>query len=269
MSPLRTWCARHWTTTSPAVGSRARRGLVSDAPESPPPAPVEDIASVAYAPVAQVTPHVITDGKLHVLLKRLADGCLRPREQANLEKVAQIVKYEQEGKTQKQIAALLGMTKPMFDQYLRSQSFRIYRRYCMEARRNQGNAELDANAQQRRQTMRRRFDLHDGDALDYFAYAFRRHTKIDVAKKIRVGDFIEPDRAERATKLVAGAQGWLEPIPAHAKPKDLTPGVVQAQMKAVRAADSREMVVRVTVGDATVEVGTREAARDAQAEEVG
>lgn len=198
-------------------------------------------------------------GLTRALARRLVDGALRPQERDDLARVTQIATLEEEGQNYVQIAPQLGWSVEKLRQWVQSDKYRLLRRYVAE----RALITDDVQAQDRRKKDRQRFDSNTGRALDYFDQAFRRHetTKLDQKTRavlVRAGDFRDLDRAERATKLIAAAQGWLEPIPTSTKPKDLSPGVIQAQMQAIRAADNKEMVVRVTTASGeTIEVGVR------------
>lgn len=204
------------------------------------------------------------------LVRRLVDNCLRPQEQTDLDKSTLILRLEAQGKTSKQIAAELAISYRLLKMYCRTQKHRVYARYLSGSMRVADAHEHETDAQLRRGKMRRLYDANDQNALDYVAFAYRRHGRPDPKRGVKAGDFIDPDRAERMTKQVIASQGWAEPIPTHAKPKDLAPGVIQAQMRAMRAADNKEMVVRVTTSAGeTVEIGVREQQRLEQAENIG
>lgn len=195
------------------------------------------------------------------LARRLMDQTLRPPERADLERVEEIARLEAEGLTYKPIAEVLGWTAEKLYGWVQTEKYRLLRKYVADRELLQG----DQHAVDRRRAERRRWDSNGGKALDYFDQAFRRHTKDDVPEKgtklrFKKGDFVDLDRAERAAKLFAESAGWTEPLTASAKPRDLKVGVIQGAMRAIAAADRKETVVRVTVGDTTVEVGSRETA---------
>jgi hypothetical protein len=189
------------------------------------------------------------------IAQRLADGCPTAKEREELELTAQITACEDAGLTRAKQATRLGMTKIKLEQFVQSEKYRVYRKFLAE---QQATSEDDLSAL-RRQESRRRFDKHDQNALRYFDQAFKTADMDELDAKGRVirkkGDFLDLDRAERASLLVAKAQGWTEPLPTVTKPKELKGGVIQQAMQAIAAADRRETVVRITQ---TIEVGSRE-----------
>jgi len=197
------------------------------------------------------------------LARRLMDGTLRPHEREDLRKVEQIAQLEEEGQKYPMIAHELGKDVEWIRRWVQTEKYRVLRAHIAQ----RSLIVDDVQAFQRRQHERKRFDANGVKALDYFDQAFKRYGN-DVREERngkmklvhRRGDFVDLDRAERAANLFAKAAGWTEPIPNTAKPRTLPPGVIQGQMQAMLAADRRETVVRVTVGDATVEIGSRETA---------
>jgi hypothetical protein len=184
------------------------------------------------------------------------DGSLLPQEREELERTERIMAGEEEGLVQARIAERLGMPAVQLHKFLATQKYRIYRKYLSE-QLAVADDELSAD---RKRVERKRWDGHAKSALDYYDQAFRRAgAAMEIkGRKIQKGDFVDLDRAERAAELVAKAQGWTEPVAAHAKPRDLKVGVIQQRMEGIAAADRRETVVRVTVDGTTVEVGSRE-----------
>ena len=75
----------------------------------------------------------------------------------------------------------------------------------------------------------RRWDELSPDALDYFEAAFEQNVN---------GDYLDPDRAERAARLVAQSQGWTEPEPPVVRPVAIEVSVIEAQMRAIAASDA-------------------------------
>lgn len=189
------------------------------------------------------------------LARRLMDQTLRPPEQEYLERVEAIAALETEGLKYAAIAETLGLPHDKLIGLMRTDKYRLCRKYVADRARLAG----DHHAQDRRRSERRRWDSNGGKALDYYDQAFRRHTMTDKKKGIAKGDFVDMDRAERAAQLFARSAGWTEPVPSHHKPKELKIGVIQQAMQAIRAADNRETVVRVTE-TTTIEVGSRETA---------
>lgn len=191
------------------------------------------------------------------LARRLLDQTLRPPEREYLAHVETIAALEDEGLKYPAIAETLGWPNEKLQCFARTDKFRLFRKYVQDRALLQG----DTHAQDRRRAERRRWDSNAPKALDYFDTAFRRHTKDDDHKfpKFKKGDWVDPDRAERAAQLVARSAGWTEPVVATAKPKDLKVGVIQQAMHAIAAADRRETVVRITTTE-TIEVGQRETA---------
>ena len=194
------------------------------------------------------------------LARRLMDQTLRPGEREDLRKVQIIADLEEQGHKYPYIARELGWDVDKLRGWVQTDKYRVLRKYCAE------RVLLidDTQALQRRQGERKRFDANAVKALDYLDRAFARWTKDIKGIKHGVeqivhrrGDFCDLDRAERATQLIAKAQGWTEPLPSSTKPRQLAPGVIQAQMQGMAAADRRETVVRITVGETTVEVGNR------------
>jgi hypothetical protein len=186
------------------------------------------------------------------LARRLMDQTLRPPEREYFARVEAIAALEDQGLKGAAIAETLGLPYLKLIGLMRTDKYRLCRKYLADRGRLAG----DQHAHERRQSERRRWDANGGRALDYYDQAFRRHTKGDPKKGIAKGDFCDPDRAERAAQLFARSAGWTEPVPTHAKPKELTLGVIQQAMQAIRAADSRQTVVRVTE-TTTIEVGSR------------
>ena len=197
------------------------------------------------------------------LVRRLLDGTLRPSEREDLRKAEQIAALEEEGHQYPMIAHELGTSVEWLRRWTQTEKYRVLRTHLAQ----RALIVDDVQAFQRRQQERKRFDANGVKALDYYDQAFKRHGN-DVREKRgekmvlvhRRGDFVDLDRAERAANLFAKAAGWTEPIPNTAKPRTLAPGVIQQQMTAMIATDRKETVVRVTVGDATVEIGSRETA---------
>lgn len=175
------------------------------------------------------------------LARRLMDGTLRPPEREDLARVEEIARLEEEGKQYREIAELLGWERDKLAAWVKTDKYRLLRRYVAE----RATLTDDASLTQRRAQERRKWDGYASKALDYFTQAFKQHPRDDEKKGIKAGAYVDLDRAERASRLIAGAQGWLDPLPQAAKPRTLTPGVIQAQMQAIRATDRRELVVRV------------------------
>lgn len=178
------------------------------------------------------------------LVRRLLDNTLAPAEREKLGRVEDVMRLEHEGLKLPAIAAELGLTVDALRSWVRTEEYRIFRKYLTE----RTQLTDDVTLQDRRKRRRRRWEGFGDRALDYYDFAFKRDKK---------GGYEDPDRAERAAKLVAQGEGWTEPAPAAVKPRDLKSGIIQAQMAAIAAADRKETVVRVTVGDTTVEVGSR------------
>jgi hypothetical protein len=179
------------------------------------------------------------------------DASLLPAEREELARAEQIMAAEEEGLGQEAIAERCGLPFEKFRAFLRTQKYRIYRKYLSE---QLAVAEDDLSADRKR-SERRRWDKHAKNALDYYDQAFRRHTaslKIKGRPPIAKGDFVDPDRAERAAQMVAKAQGWTEPVAAHAKPRDLKVGVIQQRMDGIAAADRRETVVTPVTNGARI-----------------
>lgn len=192
------------------------------------------------------------------LAKRLMAGTLRPPEQAGLERCALVLKYESEGLKYPAIAELIGLHVDKLRKWTQSNTYQIFSTYLAE----RSLTEDDQAGADRRRANRRRFETNEAKALDYIDQAFRRHTRDDKDGRYKQGDYIDMDRAERMTQLVAKSAGWTEPLPGHAKPKELKVGVIQGQMQAIAAADRRETVVRITetAQGTSIEVGSRETA---------
>lgn len=192
------------------------------------------------------------------LARRLIDNTLRPLERQNLTFTETIAKLEDEGQKYPSIARELGWTTQKLRRWVQTDQYRVLRKFVQE----RSVIKSDHDALVRRQESRRRFDSNDTRALDYFDQAFKRFPKdVKNAQGViqhRRGEYVDLDRAERAAIVVAKAMGWTEPVATTAKPKALPIGVIQGQMQGMAAADRRETVVRVTVGDTTVEVGTRQ-----------
>lgn len=188
------------------------------------------------------------------LARRLMDGTLRPPEQQYLDKVERIAAFEAEGKYVPEIAEVLGEDADKLRGWMRTEKYRLFRKFVAD----RALLRSDGEAHDRRRAERRRWDSNGAKALDYYDQAFRRHPKDVKAKGIKKGDFVDLDRAERAAKLFAESAGWTEPVPTQQKPRDLKVGVIQQRMQGIAAADAKETVVRVTVGDTTIEVGSRE-----------
>jgi hypothetical protein len=194
------------------------------------------------------------------MAKRLLAGTLRPPEKEALARVEEILKLEAEGLKFPAIAELIGWPVEKLRKWVGSNTYQILQKYVAD----RALCEDDQAVHDRRRQERRRWDSNGAKALDYYDQAFRRHTSDDPEKKRwKQGDFVDLDRAERAAQLFARSAGWTEPIPGHAKPKELKVGVIQGQMQAIAAADRRETVVRVTTtadGGTSIEVGSRETA---------
>jgi hypothetical protein len=185
------------------------------------------------------------------LVRRLLDGTLRPPERADYERVQQIAALEEEGKKYPEIAEALNLDTQYLYRWVQTAKYRLFRRHVSE----RSAMSDDVTKRQRQDAERRRFDANAHKALDYFDQAFARHAKNNAKAGIRAGDFKDLDRAERAAKIVAGAQGWLEPIPTREKPRELSAGVIQAQLSAMRAADKKELVVRIETK--TIEISAK------------
>lgn len=192
------------------------------------------------------------------LARRLLDNTLRPQEAQDLQRVETIARLEEEGQKYPAISRELGWEVDRLRAWVQTDKYRVLRKFVQE----RAVVRDDSQAFARRSQARRRFEANDARALDYFDQAFKRHGK-DVKRPDgtvlhRRGEYIDLDRAERAAMAIAKAMGWTEPQTAQAKPKSVPIGVIQGQMQGMAAADRRETVVRVTVGDTTVEVGTRQ-----------
>lgn len=193
------------------------------------------------------------------LARRLMTNTLRPPERQDLELVARIAQLEQEGLTFRPMAELLGMPFPKLVKYTGTEKYRLFREYLQQ----QAQHPDESAASEKRRAERWQWDAFGGNALDYYRQAYRRHTKDDPAKGIKAGDYVDKDRAERASQLYAKSAGWTEPVPGVAKPKELKVGVIQGQMLAIAAADRKETVVRIVTtqdGTTAVEVARHETA---------
>ena len=181
------------------------------------------------------------------LVRRLIDGALKPDERMLLDRVELILGLEHDGLKMPAIAKELGLTTDKLRAWTRTEQYRIFRKYLAERQ----VAVDDASEHDRRRRRRREWERFGDDVLAYYRSALKRDRK---------GAFVDPDRAERAAKLYAQGEGWDQPSPVAAKPREMKAHLIQAQMAAIAAADRNETVVRVTVGDTTVEVGSRPAA---------
>lgn len=195
------------------------------------------------------------------LAQRLVDGTPTAAEAGELQRTEDILRLQDQGLTIPQMATDLSFDPIKLGHFLRTQKYRVYRKYLTE--RDACTDEI--LVQQRRANERRRWDGFAGHALDWYQWAMRRHQRDVKHPKTGVvlhkkGDPIDADRYERAAKLIAESQGWTVPPTLAAKPRDVKPGVIQGVMAAVAAADRRETVVRVTTQ--TIEVATRETAAE-------
>lgn len=200
-------------------------------------------------------------GPTQAFVRRLADGAMRPSEKAEFARLQQLMRLEEDDLYQKDIAPQLGMTPIALRQWQKTDRYRLMRKFIEEQVHAPDDEEKSAA---QRSSERRRYDAHAKDANDYYDVAFRRHAVGDAKKGIKPGDFVDLDRAERAAKQLAASQGWLEPLPAYVKPRELPAGVVQSTMAAIAATDRRELVVRVTK---TTTTETTEMAARAEREE--
>ncbi len=190
------------------------------------------------------------------LARRLMAGTLRPPEQIQFARVEEILKLERQGLKYPAIAEMIGMPVEKLRKWIGTTTYAIFQKYL-------GSRQLlddDQAGHDRRRANRRRWETNEAKALDYYDQAYARHTKDDKNGRYKQGDYIDMDRAERASHLVAKSAGWTEPLPGHAKPKELKVGVIQGQMQAIAAADRRETVVRITetAAGTQIEVGSRE-----------
>jgi hypothetical protein len=194
------------------------------------------------------------------LARRLADGCPTAKDRAELAFAAEILGYEEQGLTRAKVIQKLGPAlENKYLGFLRTKKFRVYRKFLAEQQATDG----DQLAAEQRRIDRQRYDAHAQNALKYFDQAYRVTDEDVLDPKtrrvlIKKGEFVDLDRAERASLLVAKSQGWTEPLPSREKPKELKSDVIQQAMQAIAATDRRETVVRIT--ERTIEVGSRETA---------
>lgn len=160
------------------------------------------------------------------LARRLVDDTLRPDERRAFERTVGVLRLQERALSLRAIAVELHTTEDALKKFTGRGVFRTVAQFIREQA-----AAPDSRIQGTRQReQRRRWDEFAPDALDYFDAAFERDAN---------GEYVDPNRAERAAFLVAKSQGWTEPPPPPVRRVELKAGIIQAQMLAIAECDAR------------------------------
>lgn len=193
-------------------------------------------------------------GKLANLEERLHADALLPAEREAYARTERVVELEERGKTAQQIADALHVPLDTVKGWKRTESFKLMRKAIL-ARKGGVRVvptptEQAENDRIARMALRAEWNKLGREALRFFQRAFERDDD---------DEYLDKGMAERAAGRVADSLGLTTPEPVTPPRQHVPVGVVQARMSAIAAADRRETVVRVTVGETTeIAVATRD-----------
>lgn len=186
--------------------------------------------------------------------QRLQNDTLLPAEREAYARTERIVALEELDQTGPQIAEALGVTHDTLKGWRRTTQHRLMRAAILERRGGTkmvpSPTERAESDRQERLRLRSEWNQLGREALRFYQRAFERDDD---------DEYLDKGMAERAAAKVADSLGLTTPE-APTPPRTRVPaGIVQARMSAIAAADRRETVVRVTVGETTeVAVATRD-----------
>lgn len=192
--------------------------------------------------------------KTAALEERLAADALLPIEREAYARTERCVELEERGKTAQQIADAMGVPLDTVKGWRRTEQYKLFRKAILA---RQGTArmvptvgEQAESDRQARMALRAEWNKLGREALRWYQRAFERDDD---------DEYLDKGMAERAAAKVADSLGLTTPEPVTPPRQRVPQGIVQARMSAIAAADRRETVVRVTVGETTeVAVATRD-----------
>lgn len=160
------------------------------------------------------------------LARRLVDGVLRPDERKAFERTIGVLRLRERGLSLRAIAVELHTTEDALKKFTARGVFRTVAQYLREQTSTPDDPRMQSIRQREE---RRRWDEFAPDALDYLDAAFEKDAN---------GEYVDPDRAERAAYRVAKSQGWMDPEPPPARRVEIKAGIIQEKMRAISESDA-------------------------------